>query len=70
MKLSHIIAGIILFLLSSTLADLVLQTGFSLSIGGTEYAVDVVRKFLDAIAGSLIVWGILDFKKKPGRNRR
>lgn len=49
------------------LADLVVTAGFELSIGGTDYAVDVTRKVLDVLAGSMIVWGVLDIKKKKGR---
>lgn len=60
--------GVALFLGSSMLADLVASTGVELSIGGSDYAVDVIKKILDVLAGSMIVWGILD--TKPRRRRK
>lgn len=69
MKVWQTVIGIILFATSSMLADLVTLTGFSLSIGGTDYAVDVTRKILDVMAGSMIVWGVLDIGK-PKKGRR
>lgn len=61
-------AGVILFLTSSMLADLVAGAGLELSVGGTDYAIDAAKKILDLIAGSMIVWGILD-KPKLRRSR-
>lgn len=61
--------GVILFATSSMLADLVVLAGFELSVAGTDYAVDVVRKVLDVMAGSMIVWGFLDFKRRKGGRR-
>jgi len=63
----QILIGVILFAGSSMLADLVVTAGFELSIGGTDCAVDVSREVLDVLAGSMIVWGVLDIKKKKGR---
>lgn len=67
MKLYQIIIGVILFAGSSMLADLVGASGVELSIGGTDYAVDITRKILDVLAGSMIIWGVLDIKKKGRR---
>ena len=63
MKFLQFGIGVALFLSSSMVADLATLAGFELSVGGTDYAVDVVKKVLDVLAGSMIVWGILDFKR-------
>lgn len=64
MKLFQIGIGVALFLTSSMVADLATLAGFELSVGGTDYAVDVVKKVLDVLAGSMIVWGIIDTKRR------
>lgn len=69
MKIWQIAVGVVLFLTSSMLADLVASSGVELSIGGTNYAVDVTRKVLDVLAGSLTVWGVLDLKKHKKGSR-
>jgi hypothetical protein len=46
------------------IADLLALGGWSLTWGATDYAPAWTAKIIDTIAGSLIIWGILDLKKK------
>jgi uncharacterized membrane protein YjjP (DUF1212 family) len=63
LKLWQIVIGIVLFLLSSFVAEMAAAAGISIMFQGQDYAVDVTTKVLDVLAGSLLVWGVLDLKK-------
>jgi len=68
-----IIFGIVLFVTSSFIAELLVMGGVSLTIGGTEYASSFLGKMLDVLAGSFIFWGILGKRahsKVKGSNNR
>jgi len=67
MKLWQIVIGIVLFLLSSFVAEMAAAAGISIMFQGQDYAVDVTTKVLDVLAGSMLVWGVLDIKKKGRR---
>lgn len=67
MKPFQIIGGIVLFAMSTFVADIAVTYGFSMTFGGTDYASTIISKVLDVLAGSLIVWGILDFNKRGRR---
>ncbi len=64
MKLWQIILGVSLFLASSMIADLVTSYGFGVVLMGQDYAGAMISKVLDVLAGSFIVWGVFDFKRK------
>lgn len=59
--------GVGLFLSSAMIADMLAMVGLSLFWGSTDYAPSFVAKLLDTMAGSLVIWGVLDIKKKKGR---
>ena len=63
MILWKLIAGLVLFITSSFIAEIL--TGFDISfvMSGIDYAPIVCEKVLDCIAGSLIVWGFLSNPK-------
>ncbi len=61
----RIIAGLVLLLFSSFITDAVFDhTSAQLLIDGKDYASVIVNKFLDALGGSLALWGFL---KNPKR---
>jgi len=64
MNFLKIALGLGLFLSSAMIADLLALGGWSLTWGATDYAPAWTAKIIDTIAGSLIIWGILDLKKK------
>ena len=61
--------GVALFLSSAMIGDLLAMTGLSLFWGSTDYAPSFVAKLLDTMAGSLVIWGVLDIKKKKKGRR-
>ncbi len=57
--------GIALFLSSAMIVEILDPMGLSIMYNGINYAPDLMSKVLDTLAGSLIIWGILDFKVNP-----
>ena len=49
------------------IADILAISGWGIIWGGVDYAPAWTAKIIDTIAGSLIIWGILDIKKKKGK---
>ena len=60
MNYRKIIFGLILFFSSSIIITLLAYLDISIFVGDTDYAPDFFSKILDTLAGSLIIWGILD----------
>lgn len=60
MNYRKIALGLILFFSSSIIIHLLGYLDISIIIGETDYAPDFLSKILDTLAGSLIIWGILD----------
>ena len=61
--------GVGLFLSSAMIADLLAMGGWSIVWAGTDYAPAWTSKIIDTLAGSLIIWGVLDIKKKKKGGR-
>lgn len=72
MNLPKIAVGLALFLSSAMIADLLAIAGWSMTWAGVDYAPSFTAKILDTLAGSLIIWGILDLtpRKKKKAVRR
>jgi hypothetical protein len=64
MNLYKIGIGVALFLSSAMIADLLALAGWSIIWNDIDYAPAWTSKIIDTLAGSLIIWGILDIKKK------
>lgn len=64
MNLLKIGIGLSLFLSSAMIADLLAIAGWSITWAGVDYAPSFTAKILDTLAGSLIIWGILDIKPR------
>lgn len=54
-----VILGILLFVTSSFIAEILLGFGVSFTVSGTDYAPIILEKILDVFAASLLVWGVL-----------
>lgn len=60
MNYRRIALGLVLFFSSSIIVHLLGFLDMSITIGDTDYAPEFFSKILDTLAGSLIIWGILD----------
>ncbi|MCB5286144.1 MAG: hypothetical protein LHW45_11245 [Candidatus Cloacimonetes bacterium] len=69
MNILMISVGLALFLSSAMIADLLAMGGWSIVWAGTDYAPAWTSKIIDTLAGSLIIWGVIDIKKKKKSSR-
>ncbi len=60
MNYRRIALGLVLFFSSSIIIHLLGYLDVSIFVGEIDYAPDFFSKILDTLAGSLIIWGILD----------
>lgn len=70
MNLWKIGVGLALFLSSAIIAQVLELAGLSLLFHGIDYAPEFTAKILDTLAGSLIIWGILDLSPRKTKNKK
>lgn len=69
MNIYKVAFGLGLFLTSSMILELLGLAGWQLTFMGQDYAPAWTAKILDTLAGSLIIWGIIDYKPR-GKKRK
>lgn len=70
MNLWKVGVGLALFLSSAMIAQVLEIAGLSLIYKGIDYAPEFTAKILDTLAGSLIIWGLLDISPRGGKKKK